>query len=47
MDKYALHRKILNGMAKGVENSYIVLMCYNEKYSKSDFCEIGYLLDIL
>jgi hypothetical protein len=47
MDKHALHGKIHNGMAKAVENSYIVLMCYNEMYSEIDFCEMGPLLDIL
>jgi hypothetical protein len=47
MDQDALHGKILNGMAQAVQNSYIVLMCFNEKYLESDFCEIGYSLDII
>jgi hypothetical protein len=47
MDTVNLHGKVLAGMARGVENSYIVLICYNQEYSESDFCEIGYLFDIL
>lgn len=41
MDEYDLHGKILPGMAKGIENAYLVLICYTDKYAKSDYCYQG------
>jgi hypothetical protein len=46
MDKDNLHGSILGGMAQGIKNSYLVLICYNEQYSKSRYCQQGYISNL-
>jgi hypothetical protein len=41
MDANNLHGSIHQGMAEAVENSYIVLFCMNDQYSKSEYCKKG------
>ncbi|CAF1349394.1 unnamed protein product [Rotaria sordida] len=37
-DTRCLHGNILHGMAKAIENSFIVLLCMNTKYQESKYC---------
>jgi hypothetical protein len=41
MDLVDMGDDILVGMARAVENSYIVLLCINQKYYESDYCRLG------
>ncbi|CAF2242219.1 unnamed protein product [Rotaria magnacalcarata] len=38
MDVYDMHDNFIDGMAKAIKNSYIVLMCINRKYDDSFWC---------
>ncbi|CAF0975814.1 unnamed protein product [Rotaria sordida] len=38
MDVYDMHNNFIDGMAKAIRNSYIVLMCINSKYKDSFWC---------
>jgi hypothetical protein len=41
MDLTDMGDDILVSMARAVENSYIVLLCINQKYYESDYCRLG------
>ena len=41
MDLTDMADDILVSMARAVENSYIVLLCINQKYYESDYCRLG------
>ncbi|UJR20570.1 hypothetical protein I4U23_023696 [Adineta vaga] len=38
MDIYDMRNNFIDGMAKAIGNSYIVLMCLNQKYDRSFWC---------
>ena len=41
MDLTDLFDDILVGMARAIENSYIVLLCINQQYFDSEYCRLG------
>ena len=36
-----MHDKVLRSMARAIENSYIVLLCINQQYYESAYCQMG------
>lgn len=38
MNKYA---NLLEGMARAVEEAYVILICFSEKYKNSQNCRTG------
>jgi hypothetical protein len=41
MDVYDMHDNFIEGMAKAIRNSYIVLVCLNRRYDDSYWCRKG------
>ncbi len=41
MDVFDMHDNFIDGMAKAIRNSYIVLICINRKYDSSYWCKKG------
>ena len=41
MDLTDMFDNVLVGMARAVENSYIVLLCINQQYYESEYCRLG------
>jgi hypothetical protein len=41
MDVFDMPDDIIDGMAKAIKNSYIVLMCINRKYDGAYWCQKG------
>lgn len=41
MDVYDMHDNFIDGMAKAIRNSYIVLICINREYYNSFWCKKG------
>ncbi len=41
MDVYDMRDNFIDGMAKAIRNSYIVLMCINRNYDGSYWCKKG------
>lgn len=41
MDVYDMHDNFIDGMAKAIRNSYIVLICINRQYDSSYWCKKG------
>lgn len=45
MDLTDMFDDVLVGMARAIENSYIVLLCINQKYYESEYCRLGKSVD--
>jgi hypothetical protein len=41
MDVYDMPNNFIDGMAKAIRNSYIVLLCINRQYDDSFWCKKG------
>jgi len=41
MDVFDMHDNFIDGMAKAIRNSYIVLICINHQYESSYWCKKG------
>ncbi len=41
MDVYDMPNNFIDGMAKAIRNSYIVLLCINQNYDESFWCRKG------
>ena len=41
VDQMAAYENVLEGMANAVEDAYLVLICFSEKYKESQNCRTG------